>query len=127
MTLQIRRSVCGYVLESDSEEEPEDDPADYPADRDDDDDDEDEDEDEEASEEPQSGRSVPTSEGLSGREAWGYPWLARGLGRFRCYVIMYYGSGAECIDFRVTVSRSQETEGDFRVVGIRQQEIGSVN
>ncbi|GJR27863.1 hypothetical protein Tco_1104095 [Tanacetum coccineum] len=25
-------------------------------------------------------------------------------------------SGTECIDFRVTVSRSQETEGDFRVV-----------
>ncbi|GKD00858.1 hypothetical protein Tco_1171132, partial [Tanacetum coccineum] len=26
---------------------------------------------------------------------------------FRCYVITYYGSGIECIDFRVTVSRSQ--------------------
>ncbi|GKA07076.1 hypothetical protein Tco_0686300 [Tanacetum coccineum] len=38
------------------------------------------------------------------------------------YVITYYGSGTECIDFRVTVSRSQETEGDFRVIGIRPQE-----
>ncbi|GJQ90715.1 putative reverse transcriptase domain-containing protein [Tanacetum coccineum] len=40
----------------------------------------------------------------------------------RCYVITYYGSGIECIDFRVTVSRSQETEGDYRVIGIRPQE-----
>ncbi|GJY70366.1 putative reverse transcriptase domain-containing protein [Tanacetum coccineum] len=40
----------------------------------------------------------------------------------RCYVITYYSSGIECIDFRVTVSRSQETEGDYRVIGIRPQE-----
>ncbi|GJU31235.1 reverse transcriptase domain-containing protein [Tanacetum coccineum] len=46
---------------------------------------------------------------------------------FRCYVITYYGSGAECIDFRVTVSRSQETKGNFRVVDIRPQETGSVD
>ncbi|GJW68844.1 hypothetical protein Tco_0123268 [Tanacetum coccineum] len=39
-----------------------------------------------------------------------------------CYVITYYGSGAECIDFRVTVSKSQEIEGDFRVIHIRPQE-----
>ncbi|GJT92919.1 putative reverse transcriptase domain-containing protein [Tanacetum coccineum] len=37
-------------------------------------------------------------------------------------VITYYGSGAECIDFRVIVSRSQEIEGDYRVIGIRPQE-----
>ncbi|GKE60067.1 hypothetical protein Tco_1510434 [Tanacetum coccineum] len=49
------------------------------------------------------------------------------LYRDRCYVITYYGSGVKCIDFRVTVSRSQETEGDFRVVGIRPQETGSVD
>ncbi|GKA81025.1 putative reverse transcriptase domain-containing protein, partial [Tanacetum coccineum] len=34
----------------------------------------------------------------------------------RCYVITYYGSGAECIDFRVTVSKSQETEGDSELL-----------
>ncbi|GJU39546.1 hypothetical protein Tco_1192503 [Tanacetum coccineum] len=37
-----------------------------------------------------------------------------------------YMDEPECIDFRVTVSRSQETEGDFRVVGIRPQETGAL-
>ncbi|GJU38862.1 hypothetical protein Tco_1191819, partial [Tanacetum coccineum] len=53
--------------------------------------------------------------------------LRRCMGCSRCYVITYYGSGAECIDFRVTVIRSQETKGDFRVIGIRPQETGSVD
>ncbi|GJW04546.1 hypothetical protein Tco_1563402 [Tanacetum coccineum] len=58
-------------------------------------------------------------------EAWGQSMDAKQTSTFRCYVITYYGSGAECIDFRVTVSRSQETEGDFRVIGIRPEETGS--
>ncbi|GJY93058.1 hypothetical protein Tco_0508840 [Tanacetum coccineum] len=44
-----------------------------------------------------------------------------------CHVITYYGSGAKCIDFRITVSKSQETGGDLRVMGIRPQEAGPVD
>ncbi|GJY69872.1 hypothetical protein Tco_0472854 [Tanacetum coccineum] len=49
-----------------------------------------------------------------------YPWMLATITSMLCHY--YYGSGAECIDFRVTVSRSQETEGDYRVIGIRPQE-----
>ncbi|GKF98940.1 hypothetical protein Tco_0297723, partial [Tanacetum coccineum] len=49
------------------------------------------------------------------REAWGLSMDSSDYAR------------SECIDFRVIVSRSQETEGDYRVIGIRPQETGSVD
>ncbi|GJT12465.1 putative reverse transcriptase domain-containing protein [Tanacetum coccineum] len=43
--------------------------------------------------------------GLRWIRAWDYPWMLAIYARSECYVIMYMVSGAECIDFRVTVQQ----------------------
>ncbi|GKG42373.1 hypothetical protein Tco_0476671, partial [Tanacetum coccineum] len=56
------------------------------------------------------------------REDWG---LSMDASDYACLDVMSLRTTVVAqsgIDFRVTVSRSQEIEGDFRVVGIRPQE-----
>ncbi|GJR76746.1 putative reverse transcriptase domain-containing protein [Tanacetum coccineum] len=135
----------GYVLEFDPEEDdedPEEDPADYHADRDDDEE-EDKDEDEEEEEEhPAPADSVPPVHRLfivvyhimirerlrMARAALGtIAWIASDYAVSDVIVTTYYSSGTECIDFRVTISRTpppltRRQRGDYRVIGIRPHE-----